>query len=295
MAKARAASRPDDVDITHPERLVYPALGLTKQDVADYYRAVARWILPEVARRPLSLLRCPDGTSGECFFQKHGGRGLGRQVRTLPLQQKSGTEDYLYIQDVAGLLQLVQMNTVELHPWGATVDDPEHPDQLVFDLDPGPGVGWRDVRQGARQVRAALREDGLQCFVRLSGGKGLHVVAPLQPRAGWEQARQYADRLAHRLAERHPDRYVATMSKAQRQGVIFIDWLRNARGATSVCSWSLRAREHAGVAMPLRWEELPRVTSPQAYPLPKALQRTSRLKVHPWGDWHKLKQALPTA
>jgi len=289
----RAAASAGEVEITHPERVVYPALGLSKRDVADYYRAAARWLLPEVARRPLSLLRCPDGAAGECFFQKHGGRGLGAQVHELPLRQQSGIEDYVYIDDLAGLLQLVQMNTLELHPWGATIDDPEHPDQLVFDLDPGPGVSWREIRQGARQIRAALREDGLQSFVRLSGGKGLHVVAPLRPRPDWERARRYADQLAHRLAERHPDRYVATMSKARRDGVIFIDWLRNARGATSVCSWSLRAREGAGVAMPVRWEDLPRIASPQAFPLPRARQRVARLKVHPWGDWHRIEQALP--
>ncbi|MDG2524002.1 non-homologous end-joining DNA ligase [Stenotrophomonas sp. HITSZ_GD] len=290
MSPARAAG---EVAITHPERVVYPASGLTKADVADYYRAVSRWLLPEVVRRPLSLLRCPDGVGAECFFQKHLGRGLGAHVHEVPLKQKSGVEDYLYIEDLAGLLELVQMNSLELHPWGATVDDPEHPDQLVFDLDPGEGVGWREVKLGARHIRAELRHFGLESFVRLSGGKGLHVVAPLRPRAGWDAAREFADLLAHRLAERHPDRYVATMSKAKREGVIFIDWLRNARGATSVCSWSLRAREHAAVAMPLRWEELSRIASPQAFPLPKARQRAARLKVHPWGDWRKLKQALP--
>lgn len=281
------------VAITHPERVVFPASGLTKGDVAAYYRAVARWVLPEVARRPLSLLRCPDGVAGECFFQKHHGRGLGADVHAVPLQQKSGVEDYLYIEDERGLLQLVQMNTVELHPWGATVDDPEHPDQLVFDLDPDKGLAWREVKAGARQIRAELAAAGLESFVRLSGGKGLHVVVPLRAKAGWDQAREFADQLAHRLAERHPDRYVATMSKARREGVIFIDWLRNARGATSVCSWSLRAREGATVAVPLRWEELSRITTPQAFPLPKAMQRAARLKAHPWGDWRKLKQTLP--
>ncbi len=170
--------------------------------------------------------------------------------------RRSGVEDYLYIEDERGLLQLVQMNAVELHPWGATVDDPEHPDQLVFDLDPDQGLAWREVKAGARQIRAELAAVGLESFVRLSGGKGLHVVVPLRAKAGWDQAREFADQLAHRLAERHPDRCVATMSKARREGVIFIDRLRNARGATSVCSWSLRAREGATVAVPLRWDEL---------------------------------------
>jgi bifunctional non-homologous end joining protein LigD len=283
------------VSISHPERVVYPALGLTKGDVAAYYHAVARWILPEIARRPLSLLRCPDGIDGECFFQKHHGRGLGADVHAVPLRQKSGVEDYLYIEDEAGLLELVQMNAVELHSWGSHVDDPEHPDLLVFDLDPGPGVSWSDIKRGARAIRDELAELGLQSFVRLSGGKGLHVVVPVQPKRDWEAARDFSDAFAHRLAERQPDRYVATMSKAQREGVIFIDWLRNGRGNTSVCSWSLRAREHAGVAMPLRWEEMARISGPQVFPLRKAMQRTARLKAHPWGDWRKLKQVVPAA
>lgn len=290
---AARAKSDEAVAITHPERVVFPASGLTKGDVAAYYRAVARWVLPEVARRPLSLLRCPDGIAGECFFQKHHGRGLGGNVHAVPLRQKSGVEDYLYIEDERGLLQLVQMNAVELHPWGATIDDPEHPDQLVFDLDPDQGLAWREVKAGARQIRAELRAVGLESFVRLSGGKGLHVVVPLRAKAGWDEAREFSDQLAHRLAERHPDRYVATMSKARREGVIFIDWLRNARGATSVCSWSLRARESATVAVPLRWEELSRIATPQAFPLPKAMQRAARLKAHPWGDWRQLGQTLP--
>jgi len=281
------------VSISHPERVVFPASGLSKADVAGYYHAVARWILPEIARRPLSLLRCPDGIEGECFFQKHVGRGFGAHVHAVPLRQQSGVEDYLYIEDEAGLLELVQMNAVELHPWGSRIDDPEHPDLLVFDLDPGPGVGWNDIKRGAREIRDALAGRGLQSFARLSGGKGLHVVAPLKPKADWDAARDFSDAFAHALADTRPDRYVATMSKAKREGVIFIDWLRNGRGNTSVCSWSLRAREAAAVAMPLRWDELTRVSGPQAFPLRKAMQRAARLKAHPWGDWRKLKQVLP--
>jgi len=281
------------VSISHPERVVYPAAGLTKGEVAAYYHAVARWILPEIARRPLSLLRCPDGIDGECFFQKHQGRNLGKHVRTVPLRQQSGVEDYLYVEDEAGLLELVQMNALELHPWGACVGDPEHPDQLVFDLDPGPGISWSHIKRAAREIRDGLAARGLESFARLSGGKGLHVVVPLRPKADWDAAREFSDAFAHELAERRPDRYVATMSKAKREGVIFIDWLRNGRGNTSVCSWSLRAREAAAVAMPLRWEELARVAGPQAFPLRKAMQRAARLKAHPWGDWRKSRQTLP--
>lgn len=283
----------DDFAITHPERVVYPASGITKGQVADYYRAVARWLLPEVVRRPLSLLRCPDGAGGECFFQKHHGAGLGAHLHAIPLRQKSGVEDYLYIEDAEGLLELVQMNTLELHPWGATVDDPEHPDRLVFDLDPGPGVAWDAVKQAAREIRARLREAGLESFVRLSGGKGLHVVVPVLPQAGWDQARDFCEAFAQALATQAPQRYIATMSKARRDGVIFVDWLRNGRGNTSVCNWSLRAREHASVAMPLRWEELAKIDSPQAFPLDKALQRAARLRSDPWDGIGQVRQTLP--
>lgn len=292
-AAAAPEDTPADVTITHPERVVFARAKITKGEVADYYRQMARWILPEVARRPLSLLRCPDGVDAPCFFQKHHGNGLGEAIKAVPLEQKSGREDYLYIDDVDGLLQLVQMNTLELHPWGAGVDDPEHPDRLVFDLDPGDGVTWAQVKAAARDVRDRLLDTGLQSVVRLSGGKGVHVVVPLQPRATWEQAKAFSEAFAQAMAAHAPERYVATMSKAKRNGVIFIDWLRNARGATSVCSWSLRARPGAGVAVPLRWEELGRVSAPDAFPLAKALQRAKRLKQDPWDGIGKIRQVLP--
>ncbi len=300
--KRRATPRPapdaapadaDEVRISSPGRVVYPSTGMTKAQVADYYRAIAPWLLPEIVRRPLSLLRCPDGVAGECFFQKHESRALGAHVHAVPLKQKSGVEDHLYIEDVAGLLELVQMNTLELHPWGASVDDPEHPDRLVFDLDPGDGVGWNQVRAAARDIRARLREAGLESFVRLSGGKGLHVVVPIVPEAGWEQARDFSEAFAQALAAHAPDRYVATMSKARRRGVIFVDWLRNGRGNTSVCTWSLRARETPAVAVPLRWDELGRIASPQAFTPDKALARAQRLKADPWDGFHALRQRLP--
>ena len=295
-ADAQAAGdTPDGVSISHPERVVFAKAKITKGEVADYYRQMARWVLPEVARRPLSVLRCPDGVDKPCFFQKHHGTGLGEAVRAIPLEQKSGREDYLYIEDVAGLLQLVQMNTLELHPWGATVADPEHPDRLVFDLDPGDGVSWAQVKSAARDVRDRLLDTGLQSFVRLSGGKGVHVVVPLQPKADWAQAKDFCEAFAQAMAEHAPDRYVATMSKAKRTGVIFIDWLRNARGATSVSSWSLRARPGAGVAVPLRWEELGRITAADAFPMAKALQRAQRLKQDPWDGIDAVKQVLPGA
>jgi bifunctional non-homologous end joining protein LigD len=291
--RSKASADAGEVALTSPERVVYAADNITKADVADYYRAVARWLLPEVARRPLSLVRCPDGADNACFFQKHHGPGFGPDVHAHPLRQKSGVEDYIYIEDEAGLLQLVQMNVLELHPWGATIDEPERADRLVFDLDPGEGVGWKRVAAAAREVRARLGEIGLESFLRMSGGKGLHVVVPLAPAAPWEQARDFCEAFARTMEVQAPDRYVANMRKDVRGGRIFLDWLRNARGATSVASWSLRAREHATVAVPLRWDELGRVAGPGAFTPHKALQRAARLRSDPWAGMSRLRQALP--
>lgn len=281
------------VEISSPDRVVYPEAGITKQQVADYYRAIADWILPGLANRPLSLLRCPSGIRGQCFFQKHHAHSLGGAVRAIPLEQKDGVEDYLYVRDAAGLLELVQMNTLEFHPWGARVDRPEQPDTLVFDLDPGPGVDWPAVVAAAREVRARLREAGLESFVRLSGGKGVHVVAPLRRGPGWEAVRDFSAAFAEAMAAHRPLAYVATMSKARREGRIFIDWLRNGRGSTSVCSWSLRARAGAPVAMPIRWEDLGRVAGPAAFDLRAALKRARALRKDPWDGYASLRQRLP--
>lgn len=283
----------DGVAITHPERLVYQRDKISKGEVADYYRQVARWLLPELVRRPLSVVRCPDGAQGECFFQKHHSEALGKSVRAIPLKQKSGTQDYLYVADLPGLLELVQMNSLEFHPWGSRVEAPEKPDRLVFDLDPGAGVTWTQVKAAARDIRKRLQQTGLESYLRLSGGKGLHVVAPITPGPSWDQAKDFCGAFAEALAAHAPDKYVATMSKAKRDGVIFIDWLRNGRGATSVCSWSLRAREHATVAMPLKWEELAKIDAPGFYTMARALQRAARLRQDPWQGIERVRQALP--
>ncbi|BBD79906.1 ATP-dependent DNA ligase clustered with Ku protein, LigD [Aerosticca soli] len=279
--------------ITHPDRRMFAGSPYTKADVAAYYRDVARWMLPELVRRPLSLVRCPDGADGECFFQKHHAAALGRHVHAIALQQKSGTEDYLYVDSLDGVLELVQMNAVEFHPWGARIDDPETPDRLVFDLDPAPGIAWPQIIDAARTVRDRLRQIGLQSFVRLSGGKGLHVVVPIAREHGWEEARHFCESFARAMVAQAPGTYIATMSKARREGLIFIDWLRNARGATSVTSWSLRARAGAPVAMPLRWDELGRIDRADAFDLSSARQRAKRLRKDPWDGIDRMAQRLP--
>lgn len=280
--------------LTSPDRVVFEGASYTKRDVVEYYRAVADWMLPELVRRPLSLVRCPDGTTGQCFFQKHHADALGDDVRSIELQQKSGVEPYLYVDDIEGVTDLVQMNALEFHPWGSRIEAPELPDRLVFDLDPGEGTGWPDVLRGARDVRDRLRRLGLENFVRLSGGKGVHVVVPIATGPSWDEVRAFCDRFAATMAEEAPARYVATMSKAKRPGRIFIDWLRNSRGSTSVASWSLRARKGAPVAVPIRWEDLGRVDGPAAFDLDAARRRAARLRKDPWEGFAGLAQELPT-
>lgn len=281
---------------TSPDKIVYPDAGITKRQVADYYRAVAPQLLPELVRRPLSVVRCPDGIGG-CFFQKHHAAKLGPNVRAIPIRERDGgTEDYLYVEDIDGVIDLVQMSVLELHPWGAHIDDVEHPDRLIFDLDPGEGVDWKAIAAAARDVRARLAAMGLESFLRLSGGKGLHVVLPIRPAPDWARAKAFCEAFADAMVEQAPERYVATASKAKRSGVIFIDWLRNSRGATSVTSWSLRARPQAGVAMPLAWSELGRTRSGHDYPLARALRRARTLQRDPWDGWAKaVRQRLPAS
>lgn len=281
--------------LSSPGKLIFPELGITKQQVADYYTAAAPLLLPELRDRPLSLVRCPDGIAGQCFFQKHHAATLGSHVRAVPIREKGGgSEEYVYVDGVDGVLDLVQMNVLEFHPWGARVEDVEHPDRLVFDLDPGEGVDWNTIKAAAREIRARLQDARLESFLRLSGGKGLHVVVPIAPKHDWATAKAFCEAFARAMEAQAPQRYVATATKAKRKGVIFIDWLRNARGATSVASWSLRARKEAGVAVPLAWSELGRTKSGHDYSLDKALRRAATQRKDPWQGWQPAtRQRLP--
>ncbi len=280
------------VTITHPEREVFPGTGITKGDVADYYRKVAPWILPELVNRPLSVVRCPEGIGRECFFQKHVGSGWGENVHGVQIEEKNASGVYLCIADANGLLELVQMNVLELHVWGTKSTNLEHADRLVFDLDPHEGVEWREIRYGARAVRKYLDAKGLQSFVRTSGGKGLHVVVPLAPPAPWETARVFAKSVASTLSGKYPERFVDVAGKKHRANRIFIDWLRNGRGATSIASYSLRARAAVGVAMPLAWDELGRVGSADAYTIRNTRRRLASLRSDPWHDITSIRQHL---
>lgn len=279
--------------LTSPDKILFPEDGITKRALAGYYESVMDWLLPEIEGRPLSLVRCPGGLRAQCFFQKHATPGM-ELVDRVPIEDADGgREDCLVVRDAASVMELVQFNTIEFHPWGARVDDVAHADRLVFDLDPDEAVAWRDVIAAARQLRDYLAQAGLQSFVRTSGGKGLHLVVPLKPAAPWEVARAFAQAVAEAARGMDPLRYVATASKAQRKGRIFIDWLRNGRGSTSVASFSVRARAGAPVSMPLRWEELGRIKSGHAFDIHNTPARLKRLKQHPWAGIDTLRQSLP--
>jgi bifunctional non-homologous end joining protein LigD len=276
--------------ISSPEKVLFPASGVTKRDVASYYESAMDLVLPELLDRPLTVVRCPNGI-GDCFFQKHRTPGFER-VGSVRLPASGKTRDLLVVRDVAGLMELVQFNAIELHPWGARAESPERADRIVFDLDPGPGVEWSAVIAAARSVRDLLKRVGLVSFVRTTGGKGLHVVVPLRPASLWGEVRPFTKAFAEGLAGLEPERFVATFEKRARQGKIYVDYLRNVRGATAVASFSLRAREHAPVAMPLKWSELGRVKEGAAFTIQKARARLERLRSHPWEGFTDIEQGL---
>jgi bifunctional non-homologous end joining protein LigD len=282
----------DIMRLTHPERVVYPDRGTTKGDVAEYYITVMPWLLPEIINRPVSIIRCTQGTDKACFFQKHATAGLSL-VDTVPIVEESGMEaDYLVVRNPESLMELVQFNALEFHPWGSTADRPDVADRIVFDLDPAPDVPFKAVIAAARQIRELLEEVSLTSFVRTSGGKGLHVVVPLNPGCEWSVVKPFARAFAESLAAREPDRYIATASKAQRKGRVFIDYLRNGRGATSVASWSLRSRPGAPVAVPLAWDELGKLKRADAFDIDSTPARLARLKSDPWEEFDRVQQDL---
>jgi bifunctional non-homologous end joining protein LigD len=278
----------DGVKITNPERVVFPESGITKGELADYFRQVAPLMLPWVAERPLTLVRCPQGRAKKCFFQKHDAGTFGPHVHHVPIEEKKGeVQDYLYIDDPAGLIACVQMGAIEFHGWGARIEDYEKPDRLVFDIDPDEGLGFDAVKKAARDIKRHLADMGLQSFPLLTGGKGLHVVVPLRPEAEWPAVKDFAMRFAVALATAEPDRFTANLAKAARTGRMFLDYLRNQRGATAIMPYSTRARAGAPVSAPIAWDELDDFESGAQFTLRDAaalLERASSRTLQGWGE-----------
>ena len=275
------------VNISNRDRVIFPEADITKGELADYYEAMSGLVLGTVAGRPLSLVRCPQGRAKQCFFQRHGAKDLGDSIQTLDVLGKDGTtRAYMYVEDKTGLLETIQMGSIELHGWGAKADDIERPDRLIFDLDPDEGLDFDDVRKAAVDLKQQLADLGLVSFPMLSGGKGIHVVVPLTPEAEWSAVTDFAHRFASALAGADPDHYTATMSKAKRKGRIFIDWLRNQRGSTSILPYSVRARPGAPVAVPIAWSEVSEVTGGGHYSLTDRdtlIERASSDLLKGWG------------
>ena len=302
IAKPKSKARKDPlttaadagIKISNPDRVIFPGDELTKGDLADYYAAVAPLLLVTLKDRPMTLIRCPQGRGKQCFFQKHDSGGMGEHVRHVPIAESDGSiEDYLYVRDAKGILSCVQMGTIEFHGWGSKVKPLEKPDRLVFDLDPDVGLDFGAVKSAAVRLRDLLADLGLQTFPMLSGGKGIHVIAPLKPKADWPAVKSFAERFSRAIAEAEPEVFTANIRKAQRKGRIFLDWLRNQRGATAVMPYSARAREGAPVAAPVTWDELDGFAGANAFSIRDAETLLERAASKALAGWGEAAQTLP--
>ncbi len=285
----RAAAMFGAVKLTHPDRIYWSDAGVSKSDLAQYYEKVWKWMRPHVVGRVIAVVRCPEGADGQCFFQKHA--RLGIPTEFLHLVPEKG-DKVIAVDDLAGIIALVQGGALEIHVRGSSIDDLGSADRLVFDLDPGPGMDFADVVAAAREVRARLKRVKLTSFVKTTGGKGLHVVAPIKP-APWEVAKAFCHTVALSMAKDDPARYLATATKARRHNRIFVDYLRNSREATAIAPYSSRARPGAPVALPVDWSELGSLKSASQYTVQNAMQRLSKLRNDPWASMARIKQALP--
>jgi bifunctional non-homologous end joining protein LigD len=311
----------DGVSITHPERVFWPRSGTTKKDLVDYYALVAGRMLPFVINRPLAMVRCPSGVEDDeesasekrgndaraplegkptkrlggkppgCFFNKHPSEDFPGSIGRVMITESVGPAPYLTIISPESLTALAQMGVLEIHIWGSTWPDIERPDVLVFDLDPGSGVDWQALAAGARLVRRLLRSLGLESFVKTTGGKGLHVVVPLTPSRGWKESSRFSRRIAELAVELAPDRFTSNMAKVKREGKIYVDYVRNNRGSTSIAPFSTRAKERPSIAVPLRWSELSGGIRPDTYTLDSFPSRLRRLKSDPWEGYFQIRDS----
>jgi bifunctional non-homologous end joining protein LigD len=277
------------ITITHPDKILFKDPEITKVDVASYYEKAAERMVPYVGHRILSVVRCPKGTDESCFFRKHPGADQ-QGVVTMPVENSSGAQElYFYIENTTGLISEVQKGTLEFHTWGSRIESLEKPDIMVFDLDPDVGMDLERVRRGVKDLKSVLEQLSLVSYLKTSGGKGYHVVVPFRPSAGWDAFHDFSRRVAEVMEQQWPDRYTSNVRKEKRKNRIFIDWIRNGRGATSIAPYSIRARKGAGVSMPIAWDELEAV-APDAVGMADALQRIG--KDDPWKGFFHTDQRL---
>jgi DNA ligase D len=289
---AREAVEVEGVRLTSPDKVLYADQGITKLALAEYYLAVAGEMLPHVARRPITLVRCPTGAEKKCFYQRHAGSGVPEQLGEIEVPGFEESGAYLYIKDAGGLVALVQMGVLEIHPWAVRIDRPERADRVILDLDPGEGLVFADVVEAALEVKGKLEAIGLESFVKTTGGKGLHVVAPIERTHDWPDVKGFARRFAEALAAERPSRYLTKISIAERQGRIFIDYLRNDPTSTAVAPYSTRSRAGAPVATPLDWRELTPRLDPARFTIDTVPQRLAELGGDPWAGIAAVRQRL---
>jgi len=271
------------VVVTHPERLIWPSLGITKLELARYIGEVGEWMLPQVANRPLTLLRCPDGAEAKCFYQRHPGSGASKKGETL------------FVNSIPALISLVQNGTVELHTWGVTLPDARHPDRITLDLDPDPELPWEKLRAATVLTQTLLGGLKLKSFLKTTGGKGLHVVIPILPRLGWDEVRTFSRLVAEMLANARSDVFTSKMAKQKRTGKVFVDYLRNAEAASAVAAYSPRARPGATVSTPLAWDELDKTDLRTKFTVRSVPRRLAQLGHDPWRDYFATRQSITAA
>ncbi len=282
--------------LTNLDRVLYPEQGITKGQLIAYLAVVADWMLPHVADRPLTIVRCPEGRKKPCFFQKHMLKGSPSPIHRVPITDSDGdTEDYMRVDDMPGLVGLAQMGTLEIHTWGSHADNVERPDVMVFDLDPDEGLAWDKVALAAIELRGRLTKLGLASFVKTTGGKGLHVVVPIKRGPDWDELKDFTKLVAEAMEADAPERFTTNIAKRARKGKIFVDYLRNGRNATFIAPYSPRARDGATVAVPITWEELAAGVDPLSFTTLTVPKRLGRLAEDPWKDMATTKQAITAA
>jgi len=293
-SKAKDNSEPvfDGITLTNPDRVLYPEIDFTKLDLARYYETVAPYMLPYVVKRPISLVRCPEGHTKECFFQRHAMKGMSKAIKEVPIPGGESKKKYLYVDGADGLFGLVQIGVLEIHDWGVKLPKVSEPDHIVFDLDPDEALDFATLKDATVEVRDFLAELGLTTFIKATGGKGLHVVAPITPKLGWGEVKAFTKAVADALVQVRPDRYTANMAKKVRTGKIFVDYLRNQRGGTAICNYSTRARPGAPVACPLRWDELKALKTGAPYTVETLPARLKAQERDPWEGYFSTRQSI---
>jgi bifunctional non-homologous end joining protein LigD len=283
------------VKLTNPDKVLYPEAGVTKRDLALYYEAIGEWIMPHLSNRPLTLLRCPNGWNKECFYQKHADQSVAQIIDRVSIQDSGGPASYMMANSIGALVALTQMGVLELHPWGSRAPKLAFPDRIIFDFDPDESLEWKTIAEAVNLLKTLLDTLGLRGFLKTTGGKGLHVVIPIEAKLPWEQIKGFSQAIAQLFVKTFPDRFTSKLLKLSRRGKIFIDYLRNGEGSTAVAPYSIRAKANAPVSTPIGWTELVRDVRHDYFNVKNVPSRLKRLKRDPWHDFLSLRQTITKA